>query len=203
MSFATANAGVQGSTVSSISHVGLRCFYSVVPAISSDAAQLKTHALEFHRVTHVLFQQAAIIPFRFPTLLPDETAVRDHLESRKDAYLRALSCFRETVQMEIRISAERSAAAPEQTSGAAYLQNLAHRQHDVDNAVVACRGAIREEVVDFRQRNSAHGVRCFALVRREAVTQFQEHIQRVRLDPAIKAAVSGPWPPTEFFPDFA
>jgi hypothetical protein len=198
------NAGVQGAEVSSISSTGLRCFYSSVQVISSDSAELKKDALEFFRVTHVLFQQTAIIPFRFPTTLPDEAAIRDHLENRQEAYLQALSRFRETVQMEIRISAEWSSTAAQVggSSGTKYLQNVAQHKRNVENALAACRAAINEEVIDFRQRNSVHGVRCFALVRREAVTQFQDHIQRVRLDPAVKAAVSGPWPPIEFFPDF-
>jgi len=197
--------GVHGVPVSCISNAGLHCFYSAVEAVSSDAAELKKEALEFYRVTHALFESAAIIPFRFPTILADETAIRDHLQSRKDAYIQALSRFHETVQMEIRFFVERSPAASQlgNTSGAKYLQNVAHRVRNVDNAIAACLAAINQEVIDFRQRKSVHGVRCFALVRREAVKQFQDHIQQIRLDPDLKAAVSGPWPPTEFFPDFA
>lgn len=107
--------------------------------------------------------------------------------------------------MEIRLYAEKSTDTAHigASTGTRYLQNIAHQMQDVDNAVAACRAAINEEVIDFLQRNSVHGVRCFVLVRREAVTQFQDHIQRIRLNPAVKAAVSGPWPPTEFLPDFA
>jgi len=188
-----------------MNNAGLRCFYSSVLSTSSDREGLKNEALEFHRVTRALFQNAAIIPFRFPTTLPDEAAIREHLHNRNDAYLQALSRFRGLVQMEIRVSPEHASAVAQvgSSTGTKYLQNVAHRAQLVDNAIAACRAAINEEVIDFRQRKSVHGVRCFALVRREAVSQFQDHIQRIRLDLAIKAAVSGPWPPTEFFPDFA
>jgi hypothetical protein len=70
----------------------------------------------------------------------------------------------------------------------------------VEQAIALCRAAIHEEVIDWRQRAASHGVRCFVLIKREAVGEFQQKIQRVQLPEASTAAVSGPWPPTEFLP---
>jgi uncharacterized iron-regulated membrane protein len=106
--------------------------------------------------------------------------------------------------MEIRLQFPAAPATPDNSSGgAAYLRARAARARQVEQAIALCRAAIPEEVVDWRQRESSHGVRCFLLMRRDVVGQFQQKINHVQLPEGWNAAVSGPWPPTEFFPVFA
>ena len=164
---------------------------------------MKDDALEFHRVTTELFRQAAIIPFRFPTLLSSKTQIEAHLRERAETYRVALEQFRGMVQMEVRIGLAGSSKPADTSTGAEYLKSRAQRARQFAQAIAACRAAIQQEVIDWRQRESSHGVRCFFLVRREAVERVREHISGARLQPTLTATLSGPWPPTEFLPVFA
>jgi hypothetical protein len=183
-------------------HANLRCFYSALDAVGADLETQKREALEFHRVTRSLFDLVAIIPFRFPTVLPGLAELGAHLAARGQAYNAALNQLRNMVQMEIRIELG-DRETPVTSSGTEYLKNLAQDSRRIENAIATCRATINELVIDFRQREFSHGVRCFVLIQRQAVHQFQDHIKQTRVDRSITAAVSGPWPPTEFLPDFA
>lgn len=193
--------GVRGAAVESVASASVRCFYSAIDAVPSDPEMLKRDALDFYRVTRSLFEQSAIIPFRFPTVLPSMAEVDAYLRDHAPAYDAALKAFHDTVQMEVRIAAEPETR--DASSGTRYLKNRAQRARRAEQAISTCRTAINEEVIDWRQRESSQGVRCFVLVKREAVNKVQQQLQQVRLERAITAAVSGPWPPTEFLPDFA
>jgi hypothetical protein len=195
--------GVGGASVESMEQSGLRCFYSSLEKLDADLESLQRDALDFHRVTSELFQQTATIPFRFPTKLSSRDELNAHLRDHAAQYPGALQDFRDTVQMEIRLQLPQPAATEDIGSGAEYLQIRALRARQVEQAISACRVAIQEEVIDWRQRESSHGVRCFVLIRREAVSGFQQQIKQVRLPETATAAISGPWPPTEFFPVFA
>jgi Gas vesicle synthesis protein GvpL/GvpF len=192
---------VGGAAVESVDVNGLRCFYSLVDAVASDGESLKRGALEFHGVTQSLFEQTAIIPFRFPTVLASVAEVDAHLRERAPAYDAALKQFRDMVQMEVRFGLTEAQAA-EAGSGTEYLKSRAQRGFQLQQAISACRVAIDEEVIDWRQRESSLGVRCFVLVKREAVQKVQKQLEQLRLERAVTAAVSGPWPPTEFLQDF-
>lgn len=195
--------GVHGASVESLEQSGLRCFYSAVETIPAGPESLKRDALDFHHVIRELFQQAVIIPFRFPTTLPSTAEVDAYVRDHATQYHAALQEFRHQVQMEIRLQLPLTPAASDAATGAGYLQTRAQRARQVEQAIAACRVAIHQEVINWRQRDSSHGVRCFVLIRREAVGRFQQQIKQARLPEAATAAVSGPWPPTEFFPVFA
>lgn len=193
--------GVCGAVVESVEHSGLRCFYSVVDSLAAEPGSLKREALEFHAVTRRIFEQSCTIPFRFPTTLATAAELDAYFGDHATQYHAALRDFRDKVQMELRI-APRQPPAPDASTGVKYLRERAERAHDLDNAINACRVAIHAEVIDWRQREASHGVRCFVLIRREAVAEFQLKIKQVQLPEASTAAVSGPWPPTEFLPVF-
>ncbi len=193
--------GVRGGAVDSALHSGLRCFYSRLNDLPSDAESLKRDALAFYAVTRALFDQSAIIPFRFPTTLDSLPTIEKYLHEHAAAYQNALAGLRDKVQIDIRISPAQP-RGPSAT-GAEYLKTRARQAHLVEQAINTCRAAIHREVIDWQQRQSQHGVRCFVLIRREAVGRVQHQIQNVRLDPAITVSVSGPWPATEFLPSLA
>ncbi len=193
--------GVRNAGIEALDSSGLRCYYSTLEGIGPDRVAIQRDALDFHRVTRALFEQFAIIPFRFPTLVSSTAEIGAYLDQHAEAYGDALKKFADTVQMELRISLQEPAAL-DAGSGVEYLKRRAGRAQQVEQAVTACRTAIQEVVVDWRQRETSLGVRCYVLVKREAVRNFQEQIKQVRLDGGVAAAASGPWPPTEFLPDF-
>jgi Gas vesicle synthesis protein GvpL/GvpF len=194
-------AGPGGAAVEHVDCCGLRCFYSLVDSLAAGPEMIKRDALAFHSVNRALFEQAAIIPFRFPTTLESAAQIEAYLREHAQAGREALQQFRDSVQMELRLALP--ASPHDIPDGTKYLRLRAERARHLQQAAAACRSAVPGSVIDWRQRESSHGVRCFALIRREAVAGFQRQIKSVRLPEEVAATLSGPWPPTEFLPVFA
>src|SRR5215467_12236469 len=77
--------GVRGMPLHTISAGGLQCFISPFDTTAMEGkAAIREAALEFHRTVQELFRQVAVVPFRFPTILPDEREISaflaDHLQ---------------------------------------------------------------------------------------------------------------------------
>ncbi len=190
---------MRGAPVERLESRGLVCLYSVAETLTGDTETLQRDALDFHRVTREVFRQTDIIPYRYPTMLASLAEVDAYLQKHADAYHDALSVIRGKVQMEVRLRWKADEGEPR--SGTEYLQSRAQRAHRAEQAIADLRVAINEEVIDWRQREAARGVRCFVLTGREATGSIQEKIKRVRFDSAVTVALSGPWPPTEFLPN--
>src|SRR3954467_5229473 len=93
--------GVRGAPVQSIKVEGSTCIYSpLIPPQEFD----QDDALRFHAVLNSVFQQQAIIPFRFPTILQNETDLQSHLREKSAVYSADLQRLADLVQMELRIS---------------------------------------------------------------------------------------------------
>src|SRR5258706_5688439 len=117
--------GVRDSAVETLVESGIRCIVSHfdLPSSPETAPQFeKDDALQVHRVVNAVFQQVAVIPFRFPTLL-QESDLRAFVKEKSVAYLDALSRLREMVQMEVGIALPESQRATP-ASGAEYLRTL-------------------------------------------------------------------------------
>lgn len=193
-------AGVAGTRVEEMQEFGLRCCFcrfetrehlSRVPALES--------AYGFHQVLQALFRQAAIIPFRFPTLLENADELRQHVREHAPQYLEALHRLREMVQLEIHVGTNRvPEKASQAASGREYLQQRQARAAKLKATAEKFNQATRSWVVEWRERQAdGGGMRCYALLRRDAVTSFQQAAQALcqRL-PGTR--LSGPWPPVEF-----
>ncbi len=96
--------GVNGLTVEAVKHGELQCFVSRSTAdISFSGLQLRDAALTFHDVLEKIFEQTAIIPFRFPTVLPGEPELTAYMAEHSVEYRSALIRLRDVVQMEIKL----------------------------------------------------------------------------------------------------
>ncbi|HEU5334317.1 MAG TPA: GvpL/GvpF family gas vesicle protein [Terriglobales bacterium] len=193
------HAGVGGTSLQDLQESGVRCFFSCfesrehvarIPAAES--------ALAFHGVIQDLFRQAILIPFRFPTLAEDEKELRHWLREGAARYSEALARLRETVQMEIHIrSAGPDRPNPAPFSGGDYLRQKQARAASLAGTAEEFLQATRPWVIEWRQRQARAEIRCYALVRRQAVAAFQTAAQAVsELLPGTR--MSGPWPPAEF-----
>jgi hypothetical protein len=191
--------GVRDAAVESLFEAGIRCIVSQLDLSSSPqpAQQLqKEDALQLHHVVSTLFQQAAVIPFRFPTLLP-ESELREFVKQNSAVYREALSRLREMVQMELRITSKQGPpVAP--ASGTEYLQALQASTRAADNAADAARNLSRSLAQDWRERPLGQGLRCYALVRRQDVEAFREKMRSLPIGDMVTATINGPWPATEF-----
>lgn len=179
--------GVREAAVESLSHASLACYFSRYEAFPGGSAEaLKKDALDFHWTVNHVFEKQAVIPFRFPTLLPSEDDLKTFLERNHDAYLADLRRLHDSVQMEVRISVP--AEAPASDTGTAYLKakfDGAQRVIELENLMKSAAEA------EWKQRGS----RYFALIPRGVVTEFRDKIARLG---QASLRVSGPWPPTEY-----
>ncbi|HKC72465.1 MAG TPA: GvpL/GvpF family gas vesicle protein [Terriglobales bacterium] len=193
------STGVAGARVEEWQEFGLRyCFsrfetrehLSRVPALES--------AYGFHQVLQALFRQAAIIPFRFPTILENVDELRQHLREHAQQYIGALSRLRDMVQLEIHIGTTQATEGGSQAaSGREYLQQRQARAAELKATAESFNQATQPWVVEWRERQTDGGMRCYALLRRDAVTSFQQAAQALsESQPGTR--LSGPWPPAEF-----
>lgn len=193
------SAGVAAARVEELQESGLRCCFSRfqsrehlsrVPAVES--------ALAFHQVLQALFRQAMLIPFRFPTLLEDEDELRQHLREHTPQYIEALSRLRNMAQMEIHIrTSQATESDPPAGSGREYLQQRQAQAAELKATAEKFSFATRPWVVEWRERQTDAGMRCYALLRRDAVSSFQHAAQALSQN-FSGTRLSGPWPPSEF-----
>ncbi len=191
-------AGVAGMTVESLNESGFRCFVSRREGdLPLSSLARREPALEFHSVLQELFQQNTIIPFRFPTVLADEADLSAHLKENAEQYREALSRLKDMVQMEIHLGFGQAATpGRSKVSGTQYLKQRQGQLRGLEKLAEKFRqaGAIQS----WQKRESARGVRCFALIRRDDIPEFQGQVAGVVVGAEIALRVTGPWPPTEF-----
>ena len=195
----TPATGVGGMKVGQLQHGGLCCFFSPLESREHLArVPVVESALAFHHTLQNLFQQATVIPFRFPTVVESEEELQLDLQENGPRYEEALARLRNMVQMEVRITEMKGAAASQQpASGREYLRGRQARADALAAAAQQFRQATREWVAEWRQRRVQEGMRCYALMHREALAGFQQAAQGVTAS-APGSRVSGPWPPIEF-----
>jgi hypothetical protein len=177
----------------------LACFYSEnLTPVSSNARE---SALEFHHVVNSLFQKRDIIPFRFPTLLADETEVAAEIEQHAAEYHDDLDKVRGRVQLDIRIrlhGEEQPEACTATNSGAEYLRARHQTRTHLRSAAEALRTAAGDLIERWREREYSGHLRCFALIARDSFGAVQAALAAAAISSDLLAHVSGPWPATAF-----
>jgi hypothetical protein len=205
-SIAIPGKGVGELAVESLEQDGIRCFFSR----SNSRDQIlgppaRETALAFHSVITSIFRQVAVIPFRFPTILEDEAELRTHLTQQESTYREALMRVRNVVQMELHLLPKPSfqekqgnEEVPANLTGTEYLRGRQVEQRKLAELSAALRQSGESVIRDWRERRSAHGLRCFALIERQSIGHFKDLIMRTHVRPELSARVSGPWPASEF-----
>jgi molybdopterin converting factor small subunit len=188
-------SGVRQAAVEEIAHQDLRCFYSNFA--QQPEAFTKEDALEFYATVEAFFDRVAVIPFRFPMLLESTEKLHEYLEEKSEAYASALHKLRDLVQMELRVTAATSTPASK-PSGKQYMTTRLAQKQALNAVAVAARSVLEELSSDWRQRETREGLRCYALVARARIREFQERAQALAPGDEVRILVSGPWPATEF-----
>jgi hypothetical protein len=85
-----------------------------------------------------------------------------------------------------------------QPSGATYLRERQERNHALEQFASELRKQAKPLAKDWRQRTVSNGLRCFALLERKHVEEFNEKMKMLAVPSALGARVSGPWPVAEF-----
>ena len=187
-------SGVRRIPVEELIHNGLRCFYSTLAQRPESFTQ--EDALQFYATVQAVFERVAVIPFRFPTVL-EASQLEQFLAEKVRDYSSALAKLRNFVQMELRV-APASVAPRSSSSGADYMaQRLKHKQ-TLESTATGARTSVAGMYVSWLQQETREGLRCYALVAREATDQFKEKIRSLAVADNVRVSVSGPWPATEF-----
>jgi hypothetical protein len=185
--------GVDDQPVRSVLAQNLIALYSAFPNSRSLSQE---DALRFHAVLKSVFDNQAIIPFRFPTFLDAEGALHNHLEEKHSKYAADLARLRDFVQMELRISNSQQEVS--RASGKQYLEAKLEQARALQEAVRIVRDSAGDLISDSKERATEQGVRFFALTKRSDIAAFCERVQSIRTPAALRILVSGPWPATEF-----
>jgi hypothetical protein len=206
LAIAIPEKGVGELAVESMEQDGIRCFFS-----RSDRRDhilgppARETALAFHHVITSVFRQVAVIPFRFPTILEDEAELRTHLTQQESAYREALMRVRNLVQMELHLLPKPSFQETQENeevaanlTGTEYLRARQVERRKLAELSAALRESGGSLIRDWRERPSAHGLRCFALIERHSIGHFNDLIMITQVAPELSARVSGPWPASEF-----
>ncbi len=190
-------AGVRGGALQPLDQAELRVVYS---DLDIEPEWTRDDAVQFHGVLRSLLDQADVLPFRFPTVLPDDEALRDYLRKAAPELLAGLQRIAGAVQMEVRIattqpSASRKDGAP---SGAEYLRARGAELKTLEAAAEQARAALQEVAREWKQRETPAGLRLFALVGRSHIAEFQHRAANLEMTEGVAVLVSGPWPASEF-----
>ncbi len=193
------SAGVGGARVEELQESGLRCCFSRFESREQIAGiSAVESALAFHQVLQTLFHQLTLIPFRFPTVLESEEDMRQHVREHAPQYFEALSRLHHMVQMEIHVGRSQvPGGRPPSASGREYLQQRQAQAAELKATAERFNQGTRPWVVEWRERQTDGGVRCYALLHRDALSSFREAAQALSQNlPGTR--LSGPWPPAEF-----
>lgn len=184
--------GVRGAPVHTINEDTLWCAYS--PLIPPQEFT-REDALSFHPVLKAAFNQQSIIPFRFPTILQNEAELREHLRTKRDFYSGELERLKDAVQMEVRIAGKHEVASA--STGTEYLLSKQQHGRALQADVEKARAALGDLVLQWKERPADQGLRCYALIKRDAVASFRQILETAFSSPSA-IFMSGPWPATEF-----
>ena len=198
--------GVQEAPILCVEDEGLSVLYSEVAILSQDPGELAQAAMLFQSTVQQVFGAGMVIPFRFPTLLANTEALREHLKANRGRYRTGLTRLNGMAQMEVRLSRLSSGPAAPDTSpstGTEYLKARQAQAQVLASAVEALQKAAGPLVHDWRTRESGGVTRAYALIPHDRAAEFKREIGFVRLSGGTRAVISGPWPPSEFLPEEA
>jgi Gas vesicle synthesis protein GvpL/GvpF len=189
--------GVEGEPVRWIDVDALRCFVSDF-GTQAPGEPVPKMVKAFNEVLQGIFAQTAIIPFRFPTIVESEAAVREFVASHSAEYRSALHWLRDKVQMDVRIIAKTGRGEASLQSGKTYLQQKSTLHRKAQSVLEEFRRASHSLAEEWGEGAAAGGIRAFALVERSSLAIFLERIAKISIPSGISARVTGPWPPSEF-----
>lgn len=186
--------GVRNSRVHRICEGDLLALYSELLRTDIRPEKFQPAALEFHRVVHAIFDEFAVVPFRFPTwlTLPE---LSEHLQRESQRYAIFLTNHANDVQMEIRLRSA-SSSPTKAASGTAHLRARAAESRELRDTAEQVKKQLSSEVIEWRERDTTNGLRLYALVGRASIPAFRERLGKRAHDVSVRW--SGPWPATEF-----
>jgi Gas vesicle synthesis protein GvpL/GvpF len=192
----TPSQGVRGSAIRTVTESGLTAFFSEY-AQSQNGNRMRETAVEFNHLLQRLLRQVAIVPFRFPTVIADESEISGFLRQHANEYRNTLQRIRDAVQMEVSLTLADSPPAT-QESGAEYLRERQNRHRKLADAAGEIYKTLSSCIHDWHQHENAKGMGCYMLVSRNELETLLDRLRGMNIPSDLRARVTGPWPATEF-----
>lgn len=179
---------------------------AVVAAAGCSAPEQSVATLiEYEGAIERLMESGAALPMRFGSVLPDEHAVREMLERRREDLVAGLDRVRGSVELALRAQWTQSSGdlttSAGDRSGAAYLRGRLEEENRTRRLAHAL-----SPLADFAQ--ATHGpaqlrprdaLQAAYLVDREHVDAFLARVGAIdRVLPDVDLVCTGPWPPYSF-----
>jgi hypothetical protein len=174
--------------------------HTKLPDVTTDVA-LWAH----EQAVEAVMAGAAVLPMRFGSRFPDDTALRVALATHEDRWLGALDAVRGRIELAVRvIRTELPAAEPSRAdaTGRDYVEARLALQAQDEAAATALHAPLAAmAVAGTRRAPRALGelLRAAYLVERSGLPEFRDMTQRLQLrhwDVAVLC--TGPWPPYSF-----
>lgn len=187
--------GVAGAAIDALADEELRLLWSEIE-YPLQPSQFRRDAVAFHRVLHRVFAQTAVIPFRFPSLFANRSALAGFIAGERREFAADLRRLKDHVQMECVVLRRRDGA--DVGSGTAYLTG----KRAADQAITAFAQQVKQAVSPLAaalgERPATPGTRICALWPRGREADFAALVRSLPVSRALETRVSGPWPASAF-----
>jgi hypothetical protein len=176
-------------------------------AVCTPAADVDA-ALDFGAVIERICSDVTVVPMRYGSIMPDETAIRRHLSVGVDGYKKLLEKLEGCLEIGVRIltpaeTAQMSADVPI-NSGYAYLAGLKLKYQPEEMILMEVasldrmlHGLYRASVFEFCYWNDRQSCLVSYLVPKSQLPFFSTALTACVENKSLYS-VSGPWPPWNF-----
>jgi len=188
--------GVCGSVLKHSELSDLAACYSEIDSLPQDSAKLAEEAVRFFRVQQAGFAAGCIVPFRFPSLFADESALREFLLSQSAELTRTLARINAMSQFDIRISTDQPGAVPQ--SGTEYLRSRAGQSAAIAKAESRCRTLLADIAREWVVRHGPARSTLHVLVPRSEEQETADRFRALAPPSDCRLVILGPWPPGAF-----
>jgi hypothetical protein len=195
-----AGAGVCGRPVVTMEAAGLAALVSEHdrrPPLTDDAART------FDQVITSWMCVGAVLPARFGSMVPDQSAMRATLQDRAAELTQKLACVRGAVELGVRATAHTCAVPPsgDAAPGTAYLRARVTRERRLRALAVSLdrEFAAQSRATRYRVQSAAATVVASFLVNEADAELFLDRVRVAdrRMSEADLVG-TGPWPPYSF-----
>jgi len=191
--------GVRGAEMANLDLSNLAAFHSVLASLPDDPNLLAEEGVRFFKVQQAAFAKGTIVPFRFPSIFPDESALLDFISKNSDALTAALSRVESMSQFDIRISAIEPTSPAE--TGTDYLRTRARQSAAISRGESRCRELLSDIAREWIVRDTPARTTLHVLVPRADEEQTAARFRQLEPPSDYRLVVLGPWPPGAFVGD--
>ena len=204
-------SGVAGTAVRLLKIEDICLVVSDCEAVPATQENMLAHAA----VVRSVFEQTTTVPFRFGTLVSEEQ-LRSFITGHKAALANKFAHLRGRVEMDLKISWQRSKTAPPKQPepaagpGTAFLREK--RRELLGDDETRAQGSelssmlreelgelIKDEGMSLRPSETAVLAKVYHLVEGSKIQEYRKKIAAVQQKrPELGLEVSGPWPPYSF-----